>query len=322
MADAAASSRQRHPLLALLFAGALAVVIAFVGLGLRGNLAFVLSLRAAQLLAIVQVAVAIAVSTVVFQTISANRLISPSIMGMDALYIFGQTGLIFLLGGLGFATIAPQAKFAVEVTAMMALSAAIFLPLLGRRADMMLMILTGVVLGLLFRSLNSLLARIIDPNAFAVAQGASFASFQSLDRGLVLAGAAICILGTVAIWRARHLLDVVALGRDAAVGLGVDWNRTILGLLLVVSALVASATALAGPLAFLGLLVVALAERICGTRRHAILLPAAALVAILVLVGAQLAVRSDIGGSATVSVVVEFFGGLVFLALLFGRRRP
>ena len=130
MADGVMPSRQRHLVLTLLLAGSALAMLAFVGLGLRGNIAFVLSLRASQLLAIVQVAVSIAISTVVFQTISGNRLISPSIMGMDALYIFGQTGLIFVLGGLGFAAVAPQAKFAVEVTAMMALSAAIFLPLL------------------------------------------------------------------------------------------------------------------------------------------------------------------------------------------------
>ncbi|TIT98729.1 MAG: iron ABC transporter permease, partial [Mesorhizobium sp.] len=80
--------------------------------------------------------------------------------------------------------------------------------------------------------------------------------------------------------------------------------------------------ALVGPMAFLGLLVVSLAERIVGTNRHAILLPAAAFTAIIVLVGGQTILQHALGGEGSLGIVVEFAGGLVFLAILFaaGRR--
>lgn len=300
---------------------ALVAALAFLALNLRGDLAFALELRGVRLLALVQVGVAVGVSTVVFQTVTGNRILTPSIMGLDALYVFGQTALVFALGGLGFAGLDPRLKFAGETGVMMLLALALFLPMLRTRMDMTLMLLAGVVLGVLFRSLSSLMARLIDPNDFAVAQGASFASFNTLRVDLLAVGAVLTLAAAVIVWRARHVLDVLALGADAATGLGLDRRRMVMQLLMLVAALVAVSTALVGPIVFLGLLVVALAERLVGTRRHAVLLPAAALTAIVVLVGGQAVLQHGLGGASNLGVVVEFVGGLVFLALLVTERR-
>lgn len=236
----------------LIWLAAVAVSVLFLTLQIRGNLAFALELRFIQLASIVLVGVSVSVSTVMFQTITGNRILSPSIMGLDALYVFCQTGLVFALGGIGFASLSSDWKFAGEVLAMMALSLLLFLPMLRRGSEMMLMILTGVVLGLLFRSLTSLIARLIDPNDFAVAQGASFASFGAIDGRLLLLTSPIAAAACLIAWRRRHLLDVLALGQDAATGLGVNWQHAVTQFLLVVAALTACATALVGPLAFLG----------------------------------------------------------------------
>jgi iron complex transport system permease protein len=298
--------------LAVMAAVALLVAVAFMTIGLRGNFAFVIELRAVRLAAIVVVGVAVAVSTVVFQTVCANRIITPSIMGLDALYVFCQTALVFALTGFGFAGIDPRLHFLGNFTAMTCLR---------RRFDLTLMLLTGVVLGVLFRSLTTLLARLLDPNDFAVLQGAVFASFNTVEPGLLLLAGVITVAGVATAWRARHVLDVLALGADTAIGLGVAWRGTAAGLLVLVAALVSASTALVGPMAFLGLLVVSLAERIVGTGRHAILLPAAAFTAIIVLVGGQIVLQHALGGEGSLGIVVEFVGGIVFLAILFGGSR-
>ncbi|CAH2394751.1 iron chelate uptake ABC transporter family permease subunit [Mesorhizobium ventifaucium] len=308
--------------LAMMAAVAVLVGVAFMTIGLRGDLAFVLELRAVRLAAMVLVGVAVAVSTVVFQTVCANRIITPSIMGLDALYVFCQTALVFALSGFGFAGIDPRLHFLGNFTAMTSLALALFLPMLRRRFDLTLMLLTGVVLGVLFRSLTTLLARLLDPNDFAVLQGTVFASFNAVEPDLLLFAGVITVAGVAIAWRARHVLDVLALGTDTAIGLGVAWRGTAAGLLVVVAALVSASTALVGPMAFLGLLVVSLTERIVGTNRHAILLPAAALTAIIVLVGGQTVLQHALGGEGSLGIVVEFVGGIVFLAILFagGRR--
>lgn len=302
--------------LVILAALALLAMLAFMTIGLRGNIAFVLQLRGLKLLALLQVAISIAVSTVLFQTVTANRILTPSIMGLDALYLFGQTALVFLLGGLGYASLNGGVKFSIEVLLMIALAMILLWPLLRARMDMNLMLLMGVTLGLLFRSLSALLSRLIDPNAFAVVQSVSFANFNTLRADLTILGTIITVIAAALCWRARHVLDVIGLGRETAIGLGVNWTRASAGFLLVVSILVAVSTALVGPVAFFGLLVAALAERLMKTQRHGLLLPAAALVAVIVLVGGQTLLQHGLGGASTLGVVIEFAGGLVFLLLL------
>ncbi|MBD0415402.1 iron chelate uptake ABC transporter family permease subunit [Oryzicola mucosus] len=307
--------------IAILAALSVLSVIAFLTIGLRGNIGFVLELRAIKLVALLQVGVSIAVSTVIFQTVTGNRIVTPSIMGLDALYLFGQMALVFALGGLGYSALNPQIKFAGEVLVLMALACALLLPMLRSRLDMGLMLLAGVVFGVLFRSLHSLLARLIDPNEFAVVQGASFANFNAVRTDLLAFASVLTVAALILAWRARHVLDVVSLGSDTATGLGITWSRTVAGLLVLVSALVAVSTALVGPVAFFGLLVVALAERIVNTRRHAVLLPAAALTGIVILVGGQTLFQHWLGSSSTLGVVIEFFGGIAFLLLLLMRSR-
>ncbi|GBD50481.1 iron chelate uptake ABC transporter family permease subunit [Methylopila sp. Yamaguchi] len=313
--------KRERVVLASLAGLALVATAAFLGLNLRGDLAFALELRGVRLLALVLVAVAVAASTVTFQTVTANRILTPAIMGLDALYAFGQTALVFGLGAYGFASLDPRLKFAGESTLMLVMALALFLPLLRARMDVTLMLLSGVVLGVLFRSLSALLIRLVDPTAFAAIQGASFASFNAVRSDLLAIAGVVTILAVAAIWRARHALDVLALGADPATGLGLDWRRSAVGLLALTALLVAVSTALVGPVVFLGLFVVAVAERLVDTRRHAVLLPAAALVGVVILVGGQALLQHGLGGEGALGIVVEFLGGVVFLALLISEAR-
>ncbi len=273
-------------------------------------------LRAWRLLALVQVALAVAVSTVLLQTVTGNRILSPAILGIDALYTLGLTLLVFLLGGVGFAGLDARLKFAAALTVMTGAALLIFLPLLRDRQSLYWLLLTGAMLGILFRSLSALLARLIDPNDFMVLQGATYANFGQVRGDLMAIGAGITGAIILLVWRQRHVLDVMALGRATAVGLGVNWSRSLILVLMAIVLLVAVSTALVGPITFLGLLVVALAERCIGSQRHARLLPAAGAVAIATLVGGQAVLQHGFGSAATLGVIVEFLGGLVFLALL------
>lgn len=307
--------------LALLAAVACACILAFMSIGLRGNIAFALELRLTRLVALIQVAISIAVSTVLFQTVTGNRILTPSIMGLDALYVFGQLLLILLIGGIGFATLDPQLKFAGEVLLLMLLACLLLVPILKMRIDMGLMLLAGVVLGVLFRSLSALVARLIDPNEFAIAQHATFANFNDVETELLTVSTILTAIGVATAWRMRHVLDVLSLGRDHAIGLGINWLRTVAGLLALVAALVSVSTALVGPVAFLGLLVVAVAEKVTSSRRHALLLPAAMLVSVVLLVGGQTLLQHALGGASTLGIVIEFAGGLVFLLMLIAGSR-
>lgn len=301
---------------------AFAALVAFMTLDVRGDIWFAMELRFVRLLALVQVGIAIAVSTVIFQTLTANRILTPSIMGMDALYIFLQTVLVFVLGAIGLASLPATGKFALETAAMVVLSLILFLPILQRRSDLSLLLLIGVVLSVLFRSGNALLVRIMDPNDFAVAQGLSVANFNSIDPVLLVPALITTLVVSAYVFTHRHVLDIIELGPDQALTLGVDWRREAAILLALIGLLVALSTALVGPVAFLGLLVVAAADALSGTRRHGPFLVLSALLAIVILVGGQTVLQHGFGNAVPLGVIIEFFGGIAFLVLLFKRLNP
>ena len=293
----------------------------FLTLNANGNWDFILPLRATKLASLLLVAYAVGVSTLLFQTLTNNPILTPSILGFDALYIFLQTLLVAVLGGVGYTHLPPLGKFGFELAAMVGGSLLLFQMLLRQGGrDLVRMILIGVIFGILFRSVASLLQRMIDPEEFAVAQAYTFASFNSVNPQLITIGAVVLLASVVFIWRERHRLDVYMLGRDQAINLGINYSRNTLWLLLWIAALVATATAVVGPVSFFGLLVVALANHFAPNMKHAVRLPMTFCTAGILLVGGQTLFEHFLGMQAVLSVVVEFAGGLVFLYLILKKK--
>ncbi len=294
----------------------------FLTLNANGNWDFILPLRATKLASLLLVAYAVGVSTLLFQTLTNNPILTPSILGFDALYIFLQTLLVAVLGGVGYTHLPPLGKFGFELAAMVGGSLLLFQMLLRQGGrDLVRMILIGVIFGILFRSLSSLLQRLIDPEEFAVAQAYTFASFNSVNQQMLAIAAVILFISSVFIWRERYRLDVHLLGRDQAINLGIPYTRHTLWLLAWVAVLVATSTALVGPVSFFGLLVAALANHFAPNMKHSTRLPMVFLTAALLLVTGQTVFEHVLGMKAVLSVVVEFAGGLVFLWLVLKRKR-
>lgn len=298
----------------------------FQGLG-SNNRGFILHLRAMKLAALIIVGASVGVSTMIFQTVVANRVLTPSIMGFDALYVLLQTTLIATLGVTGFAAIPDLPRFLASTAAMCLLAILLFGTLLGRGTrDIGRTILTGVILSIMFRSASALIGRLIDPNEFAVVQGETAVNFGRADAQLLPIGATLCGLAILAAFRLAPKMDVMALGRDAAVSLGLRFGMMVVVSLGLVALLVSVSTALVGPMsvfgaaAFFGLIVSGMTHGLIEDHRHALLLPAAALIAANILVVGQFLFERIMGQQTVLSVVIEFAGGLFFLYLLLKGR--
>ena len=303
--------------LVALLAMTLVAALAFMTLGVEADWNFVLEHRGIKVLSMLVVACALGMSTVVFQTVTHNTILTPAVMGLDALYLFLQALLVLVLGSVGIVGLGVYPKFGLEIVLMVVLSVALMRWLFtGHASSLHLMLLVGMVLGILLRSLTSFVMRMIDPNEFATLQDRMFANFNTIHTQLLWPSLALLLVGALYFWRQRHVLDVLALGRDAAVNLGVDYQPQVLRLLVVMCAMVAISTALVGPVTFFGLLVAHMAYQWMGTRRHPWVLPAAVLWGCILLLGGQVIVERVLGLSTPLSVVVEFVGGLVFLGLL------
>ena len=290
---------------AVLIAGlgglAAASIVLFMTVGAKGSWSFILTFRGTKVAAMVLVGYAIAMSTVLFQTITNNRILTPSIMGFDALYRLIQTVLVFQLGSATVAVLDPRLRFGAEVVAMVAFSWLFYRWLFsGSLRGLHLLMLVGIVFGVMFRSITSFLYRVIDPNEFLVLQDRMFASFNRVDGQLLAVSAVVVLAVSVAVWRKAGVLDVLALGRDAAINLGVDHRREVMWVLVMVSVLVAVSTALVGPVTFFGLLVANLAYLLVDTHRHRVILPVAALIAMSVAAVAAV-IEEPVRATATTS---------------------
>lgn len=318
-----------EPKFAALIAALLAASALFLFWGLPARWEFVLELRATKLAALILVGVSTAMATALFQVVANNRILTPALMGFEALFVLIQTGLVWALGIQGFAGLAPTPQFFAEVLAMMLVATVLFGSILGRgRQDIHRMILTGVILGILFRSLASFLQRMLDPNAFSIVQGATFASFSDVDQTLLALCAAAVAATALIVWRLAPVLDVMALGRVTAVGLGLNYEVLTIFVMALVALLAALSVALVGPLSsggmgppsFLGLIVATFAHALVGGARQGRLLISAALFGALFLVVGQAIFERAFRLELAMSVVIDFGGGMLFLWLLLKGR--
>lgn len=303
--------------LALLGVLALLCVVLFMTLNVRGDWGFVLKYRGTRLAGMLLVAVALGLSTVLFQTITHNRILTPSLMGFDVLYLLVQS-LALLLWSLGSLSALPLAlRFGLEVVALVLLVLLIFRLLFsGSVRSLHLMILLGMLFGILFRELSGLALRVLDPSEFSIQQGRSLASFSRINLGLLGVSTVAAILAGVMLWRVRRFLDVLALGRDIAINLGVHYRRLLLTLMTVIALLVSAATALVGPTLFFGLVVANLAYWLMGNQQHRWTLPASVLAGVVCLVGGQVLLDRLFSSTLPLAMVIELVGGLLFIALL------
>ena len=297
------------------------VVVALLALYLftdvPGSLAFALKIRSLSVAAMVIVAVAVGSSTVVFHTITQNRILTPSIMGFDAFYVLITTLIVFFFGSAAFLKASPVLLWSVQVVVMVAFSVFLFTWMFGgKRRSIHLMLLVGIVLGTFFRSFTEWMQRMLDPLDFQILSDAMFASLTRPDPMLLVFTGVLVIGSCAALIPLIRQLDVLTLGESAAVGLGIEHRRLVMTLFLIISVMVAASTALVGPILFFGLIVANLAYSYAGTFRHAWTLPTAALLGIVCLLGGQLILEQLFSFGGSLSMIIEFAGGLFFLYLV------
>ena len=296
---------------------ALFCVIFFMTFNLKGNISYILTHRAWIVLTMILVAFSAATSTLLFQTVTNNRILTPSIMGFESLFVLIQTVVIFFIDAQGIPYIGIVGKFIFESSLLIIFSLFLYRGLFTKlKQNLHLVLLIGIILGTLFRSFSNLLQRLMTPTEFAVLQSRIFATFTRAEPVLIVFSLVIASIIGLFLWRMRFRFDVLALGRDNAINLGVDYQKSVTIILLLVSVLVSISTALVGPFTFLGLLIANLAYSISGSSQHRFLLPTAFLLGVIFLVGGQMFLERVLNMVGALSIVIEFIGGSLFIFLL------
>lgn len=289
----------------------------YVFYDLSGNISYILPRRFIKIAAIIVTGSTIAISTTIFMTITNNRILTPSVMGLDALYLLIQTVIIFLFGSKSLIMMNSHLNYMISIGLMILFSLLLFRILFrGEQQNIYVLLLVGIILGTFFGSFTSFMQVLIDPNEFMVAQDRMFASINNVNSDLLYIS--LFIFGMVIIYllKFHKFLDVLALGKDQAINLGVPYDHVVKHLLIIVVILVSVATALVGPITFLGLIVVNLAYEFLKTFRHTHILIGSALISIIALISGQFLVEKIFTFQTTVAVLINFFGGIYFIYLL------
>ena len=253
----------------------------------------------------------------IFQTVVNNRILTPSILGLDSLYLLIQTTIIFLFGSSTLLSMNSIALFVLCTGLMMAFSLVLYHFLFKKEnQNIFFLLLVGIIFGTFFGSLTTFMEVLIDPNEFQIAQDIGFASFNRINTQILWVALAILIATIVFSLKYWHCFDVLALGRENAINLGIDYQKTLKVLLILVAILTSVSTALVGPLTFLGLLVMNVTFEFVRDYRHKVLIPAAMLISIITLVLGQLLVTHIFTFRTTLSIIVNFVGGVYFIYLL------
>ena len=283
---------------------------------------YAMRLRKPKLIVMLITAFAIGGASIVFQSIINNTIVTPCLLGMNSLYTLIHTAVVFFAGTGSFLALNANASFAVDVV-LMGLAATVIYGWLFQktRHNVLYVLLIGTVLSSFFSSIQTTLTRIMDPNEYDTLLTTLVASFSNVNSEIILLSILLLSAVIFVLRKDLMLLDVLTLGKEQAINLGVDYDRSIRRLLLGVTLCIAVATAMVGPISFLGLIIANLARQFLKTYRHTQLILGSALFGMIVLVGGQLLVEHVFTYSIPVSVFITVGGGLYFLYLLLAAKK-
>lgn len=261
----------------------------------------------------------IAMVTQVFQTLTQNRIITPSLIGFDSIFILSQSILVL------FSKSSPvlnkifsnsYLNFGVSTFMMIVISVSMVrLMLKNNRNNIYLLLLFGATLSTLVRSIANYVEVLLDPTSFQQLKAATSVTLTNMNSSIVLLVSPLMIWIVMMLINKRHELDVMLLKQDNATALGVPYLRRLNTYLILISLAMSITTALVGPLTFLGLIAVNIAKSLTQDYRHGSIFFVSSLVAMLMLIFGQTLVEFT-RYATPVSVLIHFFGGIYMIYLM------
>lgn len=280
---------------------------------------FILQRRLLKLLIMVIVSFAIPISTISFQTVVQNRFLTPSVLGIESLFVFIQSGLYYFESLVGVKV--EQSVIIYSVT--IAIQIGLLLLLMNSSKGMMLtnfkvLLLLTMAFSMLLRNASTFLQVLMDPNEFDKFQSSLYPSFQKMNaQPLLIFGALILFaILMMVLFRLRHMLDALHLGVDGARMLGINTKRLSNVVIVIVIIMTSLSTILVGPLQFLGFMIANLSYQLTKEYKHCVLWLFSAILGLVIVLSAQLIVERVFLLTIPISVFIEGTGGVLYLILL------
>ena len=282
---------------------------------------YILSLRIPTLVVMLIAAFAIGSASIIFQSIINNRIVTPCLLGMNSMYTLVHTAVIFVVGSGSVIATNSNISFAVDLVVMAVAATFVYSYMFKKTGNNVLyVLLIGTVLSSFFGSIQSTMIRVMDPNEYDTLLTTLVADFNNVNAEVIVFSLVLLVALVIFLWKDLKLLDVITLGKDQAINLGVDYDRTIRRLLLGVVLCIAVATAMVGPISFLGLIIANLARQLLRTHKHSHLIVGAALMGMVTIIAGQLVSQHVFSYAVPISTFITIGGGIYFLYLLLFRK--
>ena len=278
---------------------------------------YILSLRVPTLAVMMIASVAIGSASMIFQSIINNRIVTPCLLGMNSMYTLVHTAVVFVAGSGSVLATNANLSFTVDLIVMSVSATFVYSYLFKKTGNNMLyVLLIGTVLSSFFGSIQSTMIRVMDPNEYDALLTTLVADFNHVNVEVIIFSLILLVTLAILLWKDLMLLDVITLGKDQAINLGVDYDRTVRRLLLGVVLCIAVATAMVGPISFLGLIIANLTRQLLKTHKHSQLIAGAALMGMLAMIAGQLVSQHVFSYAVPISTFITIGGGIYFLYLL------
>ena len=222
---------------------------------------------------IVMILTAIGGASIVFQSVINNRIVTPCLLGMNSLYTLIHTAVVFFAGSSSILAANANLSFAADLIIMGVTATLIYSYFFKKtKHNVLYVLLIGTVLTSLFSSIQTTLTRVMDPNEYDNLLNTLVASFSNINTEIIIFS--VIVLGVVIAFLGKDLsvLNVLTLGKNQAINLGVNYDRSVRRLLLGVTLFIAVATAMVGPISFLGLILANLSRQLLKTYKHSFLM--------------------------------------------------
>ncbi|MCM3175015.1 MULTISPECIES: iron chelate uptake ABC transporter family permease subunit [Paenibacillus] len=277
----------------------------------------VVTRRVVALVAMLMAVICQSLATVAFQSITNNRIITPSLLGFEAIYSTIHTSTIFFLGAAAFVNFSGVDSFLYQIAAMVLMCLILYGWLLsGKYGNLQLLLLVGIIIGTGLRSVSSFMRRLLSPSEFDILQARMFASVNNADAAYFPIAIPIVIVVAILLLANAKRLNVLSLGKDVSTVLGSKHQVSVIYTLVLISILMAVSTALVGPLTFYGFLVATLSYQAAQTYDHRYVFPMALAIGFVILTSAYFIMNHIFHAQGVVSILIELIGGLTFLIVI------
>ncbi len=275
-------------------------------------------IRLPRLVLALAVGTGLAVCGVIMQAIVKNPLADPYVLGISSGSYLGavvalSTGVTTVFGGNSVGVFAFIGAFVVSMLV-------IILSNIGGKSNSVKLILSGTAIGSICGAFSNFMILLLnDASTSAVVQwsmgGLGGADWES--NGVILT---VMVVGTLFFITQSRVLNLMLLGDESAITLGINVNRLRLLYLVISSLMIGFAVYKAGMIGFIGLVIPHIIRMIFGTN-HSKLLPLSALLGGIFLIWADVLCRVILkGNEIPVGIITSLIGAPVFIYLMIRKK--